>query len=125
MGNPFESYTIDLAIHAAVSSGLTVFVAAGNAGGSNQPGNDACEYTPAKEPYAITVASTNKEDSRDIWSNYGKCVDIFAPGNSINSALYTSDTGMQLMSGSMACPLAAGVGAVALSQGVVQATLST
>jgi hypothetical protein len=64
----------------------------------------------------ITVASTDPNDYRSSWSNYGSCVDIFAPGNSITSAFNTSDYATRVMGGtSMAAPHVAGAAALYLS----------
>jgi len=103
------------AITAAVQRGSVFVVAAGN---NNM---DACRYYPASCPDAITVGATttgaNNEDQRASFSNYGTCVDIFAPGQSIPSAGISSPTSVAVMSGtSMACPHVAGYAAVVLSE---------
>ncbi len=103
--------TIDLAVKNAVKAGIPVVVAAGNSS------KDACTSSPAREPVAITVAATMDNDGRASFSNFGRCVDIFAPGVRINSASHQSDTGYRALSGtSMASPHVAG--AVALIQGI-------
>ncbi|HMQ25694.1 MAG TPA: S8 family serine peptidase, partial [Acidimicrobiales bacterium] len=74
-------------------------------------------YSPASAPSAITVGSTTSSDARSSFSNYGTCVDLFAPGSSIRSAWYTSDTATNTISGtSMASPHVAGVAALYLGQ---------
>merc|ERR1711878_182387 len=86
-------------IDAAVNQGVVVVVAAGN---SN---SDACNFSPAFAANAITVGSTTSTDSRSSFSNYGTCVQIWAPGSSVVSASSSSDTGTRSLSGtSMACP---------------------
>ena len=103
------SVALNAAVAAAVAKGLVVVVAAGNSA------VDACTTSPASEPTAITVGATTSADTKASYSNYGACVDIFAPGSSITSAWYTSATASATMSGtSMASPAVAGVAALAL-----------
>ncbi len=110
------SSSMDTAVANSVNSGISYAVAAGN---STQ---DACKFSPARTPSAITVGATDRTDSRPSWSNYGKCLDLFAPGVSITSAWIGSDTAIKTISGtSMAAPHAAGVIALKL-QGTPNAT---
>merc|ERR1719382_1985644 len=80
------------AVDAVVNSGVTVTVSAGN----NR--YDACQKTFAFIPSAIVVGSSDSNDSRSSFSNFGSCVDIFAPGNRIPSADYRSDDGVSVKS---------------------------
>merc|ERR1719166_684409 len=81
------------AVDAAVNGGVTVVVAAGN------ENSNACNFSPAFVPSAITVGSTTSLDERSYFSNYGSCTDIWAPGSSVKSAAHTSDTGSATFSG--------------------------
>ena len=76
---------------------------------------NACNYSPARVAAAITVGSTTSTDAKSDFSNIGTCLDLFAPGSSIQSSWYTSDTATNTISGtSMATPHVAGVAALYL-----------
>jgi subtilisin family serine protease len=103
------STALDNAVNNSINSGVTYSIAAGN---SNV---DACTQSPARVAAAITVGSTTTADARSSFSNFGTCVDIFAPGSSITSAWATSDTATNTISGtSMATPHVVGVSALYL-----------
>lgn len=105
-----KSRTLDLAVNAAVDLGLHFAVAAGN------DNADACDYSPAAAEKAVTVGASTLADERAYFSNYGKCVDIFAPGLNIQSCWIGSDTAVKTISGtSMASPHVAGLLAYFLS----------
>jgi len=96
-----NSPMLDAAVNNAINSGITFAVAAGN---SNI---NACSGSPNKVPAAITVASSTLFDTRSSFSNWGSCVDIFAPGSDITSTW--SNGGTNTISGtSMASPHVAG-----------------
>jgi subtilisin family serine protease len=104
-----RSSAIDIAVQSAVADGVVFVVAAGNSTAN------ACQTSPAGEPLAITVGATTSADARSSFSNYGSCVDVFAPGSSITSAWYASTTASNTISGtSMASPHVAGVAALGL-----------
>ncbi len=107
--------TLDNAVKAAVARGVTFVVAAGN-GNIFGIAQNACNVSPARVPEAITVGATTNADRKASYSNFGTCLDIFAPGSAITSAWYTSDTATNSISGtSMAAPHVAGVAAQYLS----------
>jgi subtilisin family serine protease len=107
----FTSTAINDAVKAATDAGVTFVVSAGN------NGFDACRKSPASAPSAITVGATSLDDSRVWYSNFGTCVDVFAPGEDITSA-WIGDTNSEtntIGGTSMATPHVAGAAAMLLS----------
>ena len=106
-----SSKALDDAIRKLVAEGVTTVVAAGN------ENKDACNGSPSRVPEAITVGATDKKDQRSSFSNWGKCVDISAPGSDITSAWFENDSQTNTISGtSMATPHVAGAVALYLSE---------
>jgi subtilisin family serine protease len=105
------SAAVDNAVQSSINSGVTYALAAGNSRAN------ACSSSPARVPAAITVGATTRTDARSSFSNFGSCLDIFAPGSSITSAWYTSTSATNSISGtSMASPHVAGAAALVLSR---------
>ena len=108
------SSALDTAVANSIADGVTYAVAAGNGDSAGRP-LDACTSSPARVPTALTVAATDKTDAPATFSNYGSCVDLFAPGVGITSDWYGSTTATNTISGtSMATPHVAGVAALYL-----------
>lgn len=105
------SSSLDIAVANLVNDGVTVAVAAGNSSA------DACTASPARASSALTVGATSSNDARASYSNYGSCLDLFAPGSGIASAWFSSPTAVATLSGtSMATPHVAGAAAALLSR---------
>ncbi len=103
------SAALDQAVQNSVAAGITYSVAAGNSNAN------ACNFSPARVGEAITVGATTSTDARASYSNFGSCVDIFAPGSGITSAWVGSNTSTRTISGtSMAAPHVAGAAALIL-----------
>jgi aqualysin 1 len=100
---------LDQAVRNSIADGVSYAVAAGNSNAS------ACGFSPARVTEAMTSAASTSTDAKASFSNWGSCVDWFAPGQDITSAWRTSDTATNTISGtSMASPHTAGVAALYL-----------
>jgi len=110
LGGKGTSNSMEKAIRKVTRGGVVVVVAAGN------DETNACGFSPAFVGAAITVGSMDWHDDMSSFSNYGKCVDIWAPGSNILSADHTSNNAFRYKDGtSMACPYVSGAAAVVLS----------
>jgi len=106
--------SVDTAVRNSIADGVSYAVAAGNGNAAGRA-QDACKYSPARVSEAMTIGATDSTDKKASWSNYGNCVDWFAPGVSITSAWNTSNTATNTISGtSMATPHTAGAAALYL-----------
>ena len=113
--------SLNTAVQNSINSGVTYVVAAGNSA------FDACMYSPASVSGALTVGATTNLDLPASFSNYGTCVDLWAPGQTIVSAWITDDYASYTMNGtSMASPHVAGAAALYLQSnpGATPATVA-
>lgn len=100
---------VDLAVKNSIADGVAYAVAAGNANSA------ACAFSPARVPEAMTSGASTVTDAKASFSNWGSCLDWFAPGQAITSAWRSSDSATNTISGtSMASPHTAGVAALYL-----------
>ena len=103
------SAALDDAIRNSIAAGVTYALAAGNSDA------DACASSPSRVTEALVVGATSSGDARASFSNYGPCLDLFAPGVGILSAYNGSDTQLATANGtSMAAPHVAGAAALYL-----------
>ena len=105
------STSVNDAIESLHRRDVVIIAAAGN------NGVDACQRSPSSSPYAITVGATNQDDNVTVQSNFGSCIDLFAPGENITAASYRCDACTAVMSGStQSAGITAGVAASYFSQ---------
>ncbi len=110
------SPTLDDAVKRSVADGVAYAVAAGNGNFAGEA-QDACGYSPARVPEAMTTGASDRTDRKASFSNYGSCIDWFAPGVDIESAWAEDDRATESLSGtSMASPHTAGVAALYLEE---------
>jgi subtilisin family serine protease len=104
-----KSQALNDAVAKSTAAGVVYAVAAGNLN------YDACSFSPASAPEALTVGATTRQDAQTYYSNWGTCVDLYAPGDSVTSAWNTSDDASAIKRGtSMAAPHVAGAAALYL-----------
>jgi len=119
LGGPTQSTAEQTSIDSLTNDGITVVVAAGN------QNSDACNYNPAWIASAITVASYASGGGKSGFSNYGTCIDVWAPGSSILSLSVLDDTSIAINSGtSMACPHVSGLTAIMYHENPTAGTMT-
>jgi subtilisin family serine protease len=104
LSSSVKQLAMNSAVQRVIADRVQVVMSAGN-GNDFGTGKDACKISPASVREGITVAATDRQDTRPGWSNFGPCVDVFAPGVEVLSADGSNDTGARLESGtSMSAP---------------------
>jgi len=115
-----RSLAVDNSVQNLINDGFPVVVAAGNSAA------DACDFSPAAVPDALTIGSVGRASRASRFSNTGNCVDLYAPGENIISAANTADTAFVTASGtSSACAIAAGVASLFLQANTPRESLFT
>ncbi|MBU6228043.1 MAG: S8 family peptidase, partial [Acidobacteria bacterium] len=104
-----KSEAFNEAVRRLIADGLIVVAAAGN------QNRDACSYSPASESSAIVVGATDRAELRAWYSNYGSCVDLFAPGSDVVAGWFGAPNTYRSSSGtSNAAPIVSGIVALML-----------